>query len=166
MRDRDSQVIDNLLSLVNRFQLQENLADPWKWRASTDASFKTKKMYDILSSEAAATPSEPTTCRFLHRIWSKLSLIKSSAMAWRLLQDRLPTRVNLATRHILPQSGTASCLLCDSASESANHLFFGCCVSLKIWTTCFKWLDISTTPHFKTSRNFMAFSGQLLGKKR
>lgn len=137
----------------------------WKWKASSDNCFKTSKAYDILTSLVATTQSGPAVRESLNQIWSKIPPIKSLAMAWRLLQDRLPTSANLVTRNILPQNGNVSCPFCNLHPETANHLFFECNVSSKIWYACCNWMGVSTAVHSRIAGHFGSFSGLLLGKK-
>lgn len=162
---RELPAINELISVINRFHLKENMKNTWKWKATPDDNFKTKKAYDILSNSAAPAQAGTAARSLLNRILSKIPPIKSSAMAWRLLQDRLPTRVNLAKRNILPQTGNVNCPFCNRLSETAAHLFVKCNVSTNMWLECYKWLGVATAGHNQISNHFLAYSGLLLGKK-
>lgn len=86
-------------------------------------------------------------------------------MAWRLLQDRLPTKSNLVKRNILPQSGDLNCPLCNSSPESAAYLFLECGKSIDIWYACFKWFGVDTVCHNQIEAHFNSFLGILDRKK-
>ncbi|KAL8552119.1 hypothetical protein ACS0TY_000978 [Phlomoides rotata] len=74
--------------------------------------------------------------------------IEAIAYAWRVLWDRLPTKVNLQRRNVISSNDNLKCVFCGDKDESGNHIFFECQFSYKVWMSCFNWLVISTT--FKT----------------
>jgi len=57
--------------------------------------------------------------------------------AWRLLLDRLPTRLNLAKRGM--QLTDLSCPLCQEYEESGQHLFTTCKMAQNVWDQCEVW---------------------------
>jgi len=70
------------------------------------------------------------------------------AFSWSLLVDRIPTRDNLALRHILAPDASSLCVLCGRWPETSNHLFLHCEVSSLIWRGILNWLEINfITPH-------------------
>ncbi|KAL8529981.1 hypothetical protein ACS0TY_007160 [Phlomoides rotata] len=70
-------------------------------------------------------------------IWNKFTPAKVTANSWRLLWDRLPTKVNLRRRNILDTNQNLRCVLCNEKDETGRHIFFECEVSYKVWMTCF-----------------------------
>jgi hypothetical protein len=66
-----------------------------------------------------------------NRLWQAAAPSKIKVFGWRLLQYRLPTRVNLWQRDILRNNHQLSCVLCFLHLESHNHLF-SCRVALEI----------------------------------
>ncbi|MCI39465.1 glutamate-gated kainate-type ion channel receptor subunit GluR5, partial [Trifolium medium] len=58
--------------------------------------------------------------------------LKVSIFAWRLLQDRLPTRANLVSRGIL-STAAHHCVSGCGAVESAQHLFLSCGTFGPLW---------------------------------
>jgi hypothetical protein len=68
--------------------------------------------------------------------WSKAPL-KVVAFSWKLLLDRIPTRMNLARRNCLPS------VLCGLVEESTSHLFLHCIFTTKVWASVMRWLDFS-----------------------
>jgi len=54
-----------------------------------------------------------------------------SLVAWRLMQEKLPTDENLLKRGCYLPS---TCNLCKNSHEFAFHLFFDCPYAIRIWT--------------------------------
>ncbi|XP_074289207.1 uncharacterized protein LOC141614356 [Silene latifolia] len=55
------------------------------------------------------------------------------------IQNKLPTLDNLSRRGLIIAN---RCVLCESHSESALHLFFECSFSAVVWCTVAQWLAI------------------------
>ncbi|GAU31392.1 hypothetical protein TSUD_19380 [Trifolium subterraneum] len=94
----------------------------------------------------------------------KVSL-KVSILAWRLLRDRLPTKVNLVTRDILSPADHFCISGCGEA-ESALHIFFSCNTFGSLWTLVCSW--IGTTPMQYTSirDHFVQFTCSACGSRQ
>jgi len=60
---------------------------------------------------------------------------------WRLLQDRLPTLVELWRRGVIRDVHQQCCVFCFEDIESASHLFASCNKTKKNWDLIFTWLD-------------------------
>jgi len=75
-------------------------------------------------------------------VWHKLVFSKVSMFAWRLLQDRIPTRSNLVRRHVLQPTNNVCVGGCGS-SETVDHLFIGCDVFGRVWYSVCHWIGIS-----------------------
>lgn len=58
---------------------------------------------------------------------------KVVAFSWKLLLDRIPTKINLERRNFLPSSASLNCTLCGGGDESSAHIFFHCDVVLRVW---------------------------------
>ena len=67
--------------------------------------------------------------------------IKFAVFAWRLLRDRLPTKINLHMRQI--EVMDRSCPFCRSTEEKAGHLFFHCSRIIPIWWESLSWVNSS-----------------------
>ncbi|GKC93798.1 RNA-directed DNA polymerase, eukaryota [Tanacetum coccineum] len=77
--------------------------------------------------------------------WNKLVPIKINILAWRLINDRLPTRSNLDSRGIDLHS--LLCPVCDDVIESAQHLFLHCNLACNLWSSVFKWWKVDNVPN-------------------
>lgn len=63
------------------------------------------------------------------------------AFSWKVLLKRIPTRLNLARRNVLPADVSLDCVLCGAVVESESHLFLHCCVVGKIWEELLAWVE-------------------------
>ncbi|GJS59478.1 nicotianamine synthase, S-adenosyl-L-methionine-dependent methyltransferase [Tanacetum coccineum] len=77
--------------------------------------------------------------------WNKLVPIKISILAWRLINDRLPTRSKLYSRGIDLHS--LLCPVCDENIESAQHLLVHCNLACDLWSLVFKWWKPDNVPN-------------------
>jgi len=73
-------------------------------------------------------------------IWSPDIPPSKSMLAWRLMQDKIPTNDKLKHRGFIMAS---ICSLCSTSDESSSHLFFSCPFALKIWAWLASILNIS-----------------------
>ena len=63
-----------------------------------------------------------------------------SHFIWRLIRERLPTKVNLKRRNV--ELNDILCLFCGSNEEEVSHLFFNCDRILPFWWESLTWLNI------------------------
>ena len=57
-------------------------------------------------------------------LWKLKIPSKASFFAWRLIQDKLSTKINLKRRNV--EINDAICPFCRDNEEDAAHLFFSC----------------------------------------
>lgn len=50
--DRKIDVLNKLIAVINWFQLRQEVKDEWRWRASLEKDYSTKKAYETLTQEA------------------------------------------------------------------------------------------------------------------
>ena len=61
-------------------------------------------------------------------------------LIWRVLLDRIPTRLNLSNKGIdIP---SVLCPFCSNDVETSQHIFLACDIAERIWKLIFKWLNI------------------------
>jgi hypothetical protein len=84
-------------------------------------------------------------------IWKSPAPSKVVAFSWKPLHDRIPTKVNLAFRHVLPPEASLNCVLCEGMVESVNHLFIHCAFVSEVWQGLLRWLDFTfvSPPHWE-----------------
>jgi hypothetical protein len=79
--------------------------------------------------------------------WNRFVPRKVNILPWRLICDRLPTRVNLSNKGIdIP---CILCPLCSNQVEKGDHLFWDCDVVRWTWNSIARWLDVK----FPTSKS-------------
>jgi len=83
-------------ALLNNVILQDNIQDYWRWLLDPIHDYSVCETYCFLTSV-----DEPVADGENNNVWHKLVPSKVSLFAWRLLQDRIPTRSNLVMRHVL-----------------------------------------------------------------
>lgn len=70
--------------------------------------------------------------------------LKISGFSWKLVQRRLPTRLNLARKGVCLSGAGTTCPMCRGANETEQHLFFRCDFAVKIWNEGSRWWGLST----------------------
>ena len=76
-------------------------------------------------------------------------------LAWRVLENRIATRVNLVRRGMVVENPV--CCLCGKVDESSSHLFAVCDFAWRVWCLCFEWLGVSFVIHSDPMQNFIQF---------
>ena len=66
---------------------------------------------------------------------------KVAFFTWRLIRDRLPTKINLRRRNVDIHDPT--CPFCKNKEEDAAHLFFSCNKIIPLWWESSSWTNIS-----------------------
>jgi hypothetical protein len=83
--------------------------------------------YHILTAQ-----TDPPDVGINNLIWHNQVPLKVSIFAWRLLRNRLPTKLNLVRRGMLATE-VASCIVGCGNDESASHLFLHCHTCGSLW---------------------------------
>jgi len=99
-----------------------------KWLAVAPGSFRgTQFMVDMFT-----TQEHPPECLASDFIWHKQVPLKVFIFAWRLLRDRLPTKVNLARCSIIPIVDWF-CVAGCGLEKDVQHLFLLCSTFGTLW---------------------------------
>ncbi|WCJ36956.1 hypothetical protein M5689_018123 [Euphorbia peplus] len=93
------------------------------WTGSCSGIFNVKDFYFSMENNAARAP----WCKF---IWSDVIPPSRSMVCWRFLLGYIPTRDQLQKRGMTLVS---RCILCNSASESIDHIMVHCSFSQIAW---------------------------------
>ncbi len=114
----------NELSNILESIVFSSQSDSWKY--SWEATFKSKKVYDMFFAHLSPHPTITT-------IWKSKCTMKVKAFLWLLFMDRLNTRDMLQRRQINVQDGQ-SCRMCNAGVlEDMVHLFFSCSFAQSCW---------------------------------
>jgi len=85
-------------------------------------------------------------------------------MAWRLLHDRISTKLNLLNLGILSSEAFISSTTCGQA-ETASHLFLHCDMYAPLWQMVRSWLGVSGVDLHGLQAHFFQFTNCLGGLK-
>lgn len=97
----------------------------WTVNGTQWDKFKTGSIYSLLKRHAATVPWYQT-------IWCKRGIPKHNFLSWLFVLNRCPTRDRLLSWGL---NVDPTCLLCNAASESRDHLLFDCPYSWEIWSS-------------------------------
>ncbi|XP_058733314.1 uncharacterized protein LOC131604915 [Vicia villosa] len=78
----------------------------------------------------------------IKEIWTTGMPSKVNIFAWRLLQDRLPTRTQLLKREIIADNEDCLCVYGYPIKEDINHLFMYCVKLKEVWESIHVWLGL------------------------
>ena len=93
--------------------------------------------------------------RGFSKLWRCKAVPSTMLMAWRVLENKLATRVNLSIRGV--QIERSRSVLCGKEEESCSHLFFGCSFAWRVWCLCYRWLGVLFVSHIEPRFNFDQF---------
>ncbi|MFS7958257.1 putative reverse transcriptase zinc-binding domain-containing protein [Helianthus anomalus] len=112
----------------------ENKSDLWLWKQEEKQEIF--KVSDLRSElDGINLIPETQVLKWLNWIPKKIN-----CFLWRAVLDRLPTRDALALRNIhIP---FVACALCNSATESMDHLLISCQYAHLVWTAVSLWVKI------------------------
>jgi hypothetical protein len=92
----------------------------------------------------------------LDLVWHKQVPLKVLIFTWRLLQDRLPTKINLVRRGIIHHDA-ARCVAGCTSDESVAQLFLHCDVFGSLWQLIRSWIGIIGVDPNNISDHFYQF---------
>ncbi|XP_045810338.1 uncharacterized protein LOC123904757 [Trifolium pratense] len=133
--------------------------DRWQWLPDPDTGYTVGGAYQLLTSQDSVTLDDAENL-----IWHSQVPLKVSIFAWRLLRDRLPTRLNLVTRGVLSLPA-ATCVFGCGATESAHHLFLSCSIVGSLWDLVRAWIDISLLDCTTMRDHFVQFTASAGGSR-
>jgi hypothetical protein len=141
-------MLEECRTLLDGISVQATYIDSWQWGPDIHDGYTVRGAYHILTNPVLSTLDETSNL-----IWHKQVPLKVSIVAWRLLKDRLPTRINLARRGIVQAEG-AVCVAGCGIEESAAHVFIHCNMLGSLWQHIRAWIGVegvdpsSITDHF------------------
>ncbi|GAU11183.1 hypothetical protein TSUD_198070 [Trifolium subterraneum] len=136
-----------------------SFGDRWLWQPDVDRGYTVRGAYQLLTAQDVGSLDAATGL-----IWHSQVPLKVSILAWRLLRDRLPTKVNLTSRGILPV-GDSHCVSGCSAVESAQHVFLSCGMFGSIWSLVSSWVGSASVTAQTLSDHFIQFTSSAGGTR-
>src|SRR4051812_11010884 len=82
------------------------------------------------------------------KVWKTKLPQKVKLFAWRLFQDRLTTRCQLASRGIITDDIDKVCVLCNDLLEEFDHIMWNCMYAQQFWQMVLNWLGVDIRLHF------------------
>ena len=151
----ENNLVANCLTSLNGILLGEE-EDRWWWLPEENGVFSVKSLYRVL--EEVVLEDDRLSVEeegVFVKLWKSLASSKVVAFSWMAIIDRIPTRANLAFRHVLALVEPCRCILCGHGEETTSHVFLHCDVASLIWRKLMDWLDFN----FITPQNlFMHFA--------
>jgi len=136
--------------------VQVGLDDRWVWKLHPSNKYTVQTTYFYLTAVDINITED-----FHHFMWHKAVPLKVNIFVWRLFLNRLATKDNLRTRHVLDVSQVPCAASCG-AVEDRDHLFFKCDHYGCLWLLISHWLGIDTVLHgnlYAHSYQFCALGG-------
>ncbi|GKE07063.1 RNA-directed DNA polymerase, eukaryota, reverse transcriptase zinc-binding domain protein, partial [Tanacetum coccineum] len=129
----------SLLSVIGAVSLTDH-NDSWLWSLDTSNGFSVASVRSLIDDNSLDVVSKATR-------WNRSIPIKVNVFLWRLMLNKLPTRVNLDRKGV--DVGSILCPICSEDVESANHIFFSCEMAKDLWALFTRWeLDIHVFDNF------------------
>jgi len=139
-----------LLGLISSVQWNKEGQNRLKWIGDDQQVYTAKSGYSIVNME-----DQMSSLECFQLLWSLKIAPSALVWAWRILWDRLPTRVNLVRRGVLLVC--TLCPMCQERLENAQHLFCTCKIAQKVWDLCERWIGRVTVRHESIPIHFQSF---------
>ncbi|KAL8470805.1 hypothetical protein ACS0TY_033399 [Phlomoides rotata] len=129
------------------------------WTGSGNGVFNTKDAYRGEAMDIVPKWEKSESIAF-KRLWKIAAPRSHQAIVWKILNKKMPTRVELQRRGVIPANGEILCPLCGRDDESIEHLFFTCPSTHKVWTGIYAWLGVVTATHYdpRSSEKMIGFN--------
>ncbi|KAL8469022.1 hypothetical protein ACS0TY_032009 [Phlomoides rotata] len=144
LRGREVFILNELISCLNRFKMQQDSVDSWRWIHSNNGVFSTSTAYKKIEEQVAGSPNGAADDKAFERLWSSHAPKRQQTIVWKILKERMPTRDKLRRRGIIQENGDVLCVFCGEEEESPSDVLFHCKFSYGIWCNFFDWLNLTT----------------------
>lgn len=117
--ERELPRVVDMVKQIGSFSPKLGVCDSWCWVKDGSGVYSVKSAYVELQGNLGVV--ERTV---FSRIWRAKAPSGQKALAWRIIINRVQTRVDLLKRNALPVNASVLCGLCASDEENCGHLFF------------------------------------------
>ncbi|KAF1861525.1 hypothetical protein Lal_00025877 [Lupinus albus] len=143
--------------------LQADKSDTLEWRHDKSNKYTVKSAYSILTNQGQDPSSK---CNHTHLLWKSRTPLKVTSFAWRLFQNRTPTKAALFRQDVyFSDGGGILCSFCNELPKTSTHLFSSCDLSYAVWQLIYKWLDISVVLPLDPIQHLMCHMGMVKDRK-
>ena len=129
------------------------------WGKEEPDLFPVNSAYECLAKQSCGTQSD-----VFNLLWKTKAFTNVIVTAWRVLLDRIPTRVSLSRRGVMMES--TICAMCQLKEESCQHIFLESKFAQWVWSLCFKLIGISFVQQNDLNLHFMSFYLSNASKKQ
>ncbi|MCH91156.1 putative ribonuclease H protein, partial [Trifolium medium] len=142
----EEQQLRDLKDLLRSFSIHPDRPDRWCWLPGPMGMFYVKSYYYWLLQSSNISVLDCNVLKAIQKLWKNDVPTKINIFGWRLLLEKLPTRVALNRRGILLNPHDLPCIFYFRASEDCSHLFFHCSFVTRVWEAVYRWVgqDVSS----------------------
>jgi len=115
--DWEKSLVEQLFQILQEVKLVFGEADSWVWKIEESQTFSVNSAYVQVRGVRGGGYSPVYS-----KLWRCKVLPSTLFTAWRLLENRIASRVNLVRRGVAVENPL--CCLCGEEEESLCHLFF------------------------------------------
>ena len=141
-----------LISSLSLGRLYQDAQDYLFWKEDPKGMFSVKSAYSLLVQHQ----THEATDNVFGLLWQSKATPKILVTAWRILLDKIPTNDNLIRRGI--QVNSPLCAMCGLSDESSQHVFLECAQAQRVWSRCYRWIDILGANNKDIRSHFVNFS--------
>lgn len=140
--------------------------DRWVWKPEVGGIFSVKSCYASLQKLDSSEGELSTVDKVVFGdLWKCGAPSKALAFSWKLILDRIPSKVNLAKRRLLASEDSKMCVFCGLFDETSIHLFLHCNVISQVWREVMNWMELNFITPPILSINFICWSSAMRSKK-
>lgn len=155
----EQELCDQLMAEIQHVRVTEDAQDSWRWRFTNIGVYSVKSAYNALVAEPVSNKNH-----IFKLIWGQGNPLKVSAFSWKVLYNRIATRVNLSSRGVSLTNNSSLCPICSSFEESEDHVLFTCDFATKIWKLIDHWWNMYTARRATPKDHLLQHSGLLRGR--
>lgn len=138
LSSRERNLLEELCLQLDRAPLVESVPDGWVWTAESNGVFSVQSAYRELQGSGSEIVDS-----IYQQIWNSKAPSNVCGFIWRVMLERIATKVNLLRRKVIHSDSEALCPLCSQELETADHVLLVCPFANRVWTSCYRWLGLS-----------------------
>ena len=133
--DDEMEMAVKFLQDLEDISIHPDREDKWIWKEDASGVYSAGSEYKKLMS----AQTDENQDGVFTELWKVKAPSKAVFFAWRLLRDRLPTKMNLRRRNV--EINDPTCPFCKYKDEDATHLFFSCNKIMSLWWESVSWTN-------------------------